>query len=38
MRLLLDHEYHRVDPATVWNTAEDDWEPLQEAVEGLLHR
>jgi uncharacterized protein with HEPN domain len=36
MRILLDHHYHRVDADTVWNTVDDDLEPLEQAVKGIL--
>jgi len=36
MRILLDHHYHRVDARTVWNTVDQDLEPLRAAVERLL--
>lgn len=38
MRRLLDHQYHRVDAAVVWNTVDDHLAVLEEAVEELLDR
>lgn len=38
MRLLLDHRYHRVDAAIVWNTVDGDLAPLEEAVTALMKR
>lgn len=32
MRLLLDHEYHKVDPTTVWRTVREDLPPVAVAL------
>jgi uncharacterized protein with HEPN domain len=32
MRLLLDHEYHRVDPEIVWRTVDEDLPALAQAL------
>lgn len=34
MRLLLDHDYHRVDADIVWQTVESDLPGLRDALEG----
>jgi uncharacterized protein with HEPN domain len=37
MRDKLIHEYFGVDLNTVWDTIQEDLQPLKEAVENLLH-
>lgn len=38
IRIVLDHGYHRVDPAIVWRTVDRDLAPLRDAAARLLAR
>lgn len=38
IRIILDHRYHAVDADVVWNTVDQDLQPLRDAAERLLDR
>jgi uncharacterized protein with HEPN domain len=38
MRIILDHRYHLVDPNAIWDTIDNDLEPIRKAAERILVR